>query len=60
MRRDTALNPPEAGATAGGGGLVFYKHLRLTCGLALVSTMALIVAPVFHRFLHKFHLPDDK
>ena len=41
-------------------GKFFAGCYALYSGLALVSTVALIFAPIFHRFLHKFHLPDDK
>jgi hypothetical protein len=41
-------------------GKVFAGCYALYSGLALVSTVALLFAPIFHRFLHKFHLPDDK
>jgi hypothetical protein len=41
-------------------GKFFAGCYALYSGLALVSTVALIFAPIFHRFLHKFHLPEDK
>jgi hypothetical protein len=41
-------------------GKLFAGCYALYSGLALVSTVALIIAPIFHRFLHKFHLPEDK
>jgi len=29
------------------------------CGIALISTAGIMLAPVIHRYLHKFHLEDD-
>ncbi len=37
-------------------GKLFAGCYALFSGLALISTVAVIVAPLFHRFLHKFHL----
>jgi hypothetical protein len=33
--------------------------LQLFSGLALISTLAVIIAPLFHRFLHKFHMDPE-
>jgi hypothetical protein len=44
-------------------GKLFASGYALYSGLALISTLAVIIAPIFHRFLHKFHLetdPDDQ
>lgn len=41
-------------------GKLFAGFYALFSGLAFITTMAVIFAPVFHRFLHKFHLTDDK
>ncbi len=40
-------------------GKLFAGCYALFCGLALITTVAVIFAPVFHRFLHKFHLEAD-
>ncbi len=40
-------------------GKLFAGFYALFSGLAFVTTMGVIFAPVFHRFLHKFHLADD-
>ena len=39
-------------------GKVFAGCYALFSGLALVAAIGIIFAPVFHRFLHKFHLED--
>lgn len=38
------------------GGKVFAGCYALFSGLALVAIIATIAAPIFHRFLHKFHV----
>jgi hypothetical protein len=39
-------------------GKIFAGCYALFSGLALVTIIATIGAPVFHRFLHKFHIED--
>jgi hypothetical protein len=39
-------------------GKLFAGCYALFSGLMLVASMGVIFAPVFHRFLHKFHLED--
>ena len=42
-------------------GKLFASFYALFSGVAFVTTMALLFAPVIHRFFHKFHLEmDDK
>jgi hypothetical protein len=41
------------------GGKLFAGCYALFSGLALITTLAVIIAPLFHRFLHKFHLEAD-
>ncbi|HVM48954.1 MAG TPA: hypothetical protein VMU04_13065 [Candidatus Acidoferrum sp.] len=41
------------------GGKLFAGCYALFSGLALISVMAVIFTPLFHRFLHKFHLETD-
>jgi hypothetical protein len=41
------------------GGKLFAGCYALFSGLALITTLAVIIAPLFHRFLHKFHLETD-
>ena len=38
------------------GGKIFAGCYALFSGLALVAIVATIAAPIFHRFLHKFHI----
>ena len=37
-------------------GKLFAGFYALYCGLVVVISMAILIAPVFHRFLHLFHL----
>jgi hypothetical protein len=40
-------------------GKLFAGCYALFSGLALITTLAVIIAPLFHRFLHKFHMEAD-
>lgn len=40
-------------------GKLFAGCYALYSGLALITTLAVIFVPLFHRFLHKFHLDTD-
>jgi hypothetical protein len=40
-------------------GKMFAGCYALFSGLALITTLAVIIAPLFHRFLHKFHMEAD-
>jgi hypothetical protein len=40
-------------------GKVFASFYALYSGLAIISVAGLLLAPVVHRFLHKFHLDPD-
>jgi len=37
-------------------GKLFAGFYALYCGLIVVISMGILIAPVFHRFLHLFHL----
>ena len=37
-------------------GKLFAGCYALYSGLALITSVGVIFAPVFHRFLHKFHI----
>ena len=37
-------------------GKLFAGTYALYCGLIVIITMGILIAPVFHRFLHLFHL----
>lgn len=38
------------------GGKLFASAYALFSGVAFLTTVAVFLAPVFHRFLHRFHL----
>lgn len=42
------------------GGKVVAGFYALYGGLVFIVVAALLVAPIFHRLLHKLHWPDDK
>ncbi len=42
------------------GGKIFASLYALFSGLAFLSVAAVLFAPVFHRFLHKFHLDMEE
>jgi hypothetical protein len=37
-------------------GKIFAGCYALFCGLVFVAVVAVLIAPIFHRALHKFHL----
>jgi len=41
------------------GGKVFASFYALYCGLVLIVAVGILFAPVFHRFMHKFHLEAE-
>lgn len=40
-------------------GKLFASFYAIFSGVAFLSIIAVILAPVVHRFLHKFHLKDE-
>jgi hypothetical protein len=38
---------------------LFAGFYAIYCGIALISTAGIMMAPLIHRYLHKFHLEDD-
>lgn len=42
------------------GGKIFAGCYALFSGLAFIIIMGVIFAPVFHRFLHQFHLDEEE
>ena len=42
------------------GGKIFAGCYALFCGLAFITSLGIIFAPAFHRFLHKFHLEQSQ
>jgi hypothetical protein len=45
---------------AGDAALIFAGIYAIYSGLILVGTSTLILAPIFHRVLHRFHVADDE
>jgi hypothetical protein len=39
---------------------IFAGCYAIYSGIALISTAAVIFAPIIHRLLHRFHLADEK
>jgi hypothetical protein len=37
-------------------GKIFAGVYALYCGFILIVSVAVFLAPIFHRFLHRFHL----
>jgi hypothetical protein len=42
------------------GGKIFAGCYALYSGLALILIVGIILGPVVHRFLHKFHVEEQK
>jgi hypothetical protein len=42
------------------GGKLFAGSYALYSGLAVIVVMGLILSPIVHRLLHRFHLQSDK
>lgn len=40
-------------------GKIFASVYALYSGLALIAIVGILLTPVLHRFLHKFHLAED-
>ena len=41
-------------------GKLFASFYALYSGLALISVAGLMLGPIFHRFLHKFHIDNRR
>lgn len=41
------------------GGKLFATFYCLFSGIVFLSLMAIILAPIYHRFLHSFHLAEE-
>ena len=48
------VNPLE-----GGGSKIFAGFYALFAGLAVVAATAVVISPILHRMLHRFHLDDE-
>jgi hypothetical protein len=42
------------------GGKIFAGIYAIYSGIALISIAGIIFAPVFHRFLHRFHMEQSQ
>ncbi len=42
------------------GGKVFASFYALYSGVILLASVGILAAPIFHRFMHHFHLAEDK
>jgi uncharacterized protein involved in cysteine biosynthesis len=51
---DSLLNPVRTAA-----GKWFASFYALFSGMVLLVAVGVLIAPVFHRFLHRFHLEID-
>jgi hypothetical protein len=41
-------------------GKLFASFYALYSGVVLLASVGVLAAPIFHRFLHHFHLADEK
>ena len=53
----TGMGPVYRMATS--SGKLFATFYALYSGIAFLSMMAIMIAPILHRFLHRFHLEED-
>jgi hypothetical protein len=53
----TGMGPVDRMCTP--AGKLFATAYALYSGVAFLSIVALLMAPLVHRFLHKFHLDDE-
>lgn len=49
------VNPVRTNA-----GKLFASFYALYSGIVLLASVGVLAAPIFHRFLHRFHLADEK
>ena len=42
------------------GGKLFAGCYAIFSGVAFLTSVAVVFAPLFHRFIHKFHLESEK
>jgi hypothetical protein len=41
-------------------GKIFASFYAIYSGVVLLASVGILIAPIFHRFLHRFHLADEK
>ena len=49
------VNPLQTNA-----GKLFASFYAIYSGVVLLASVGVLAAPIFHRFLHHFHLADEK
>jgi hypothetical protein len=49
------VNPLQTNA-----GKIFASFYAIYSGVILLASVGILIAPIFHRFLHRFHLADGK
>lgn len=49
------IDPPRTAA-----GKLFSGLYALYCGFAVLGVAGVVFAPIFHRFLHRFHLEGEQ
>lgn len=56
----TGMGPVDSMTST--GGKLFASFYALYSGIAFLTMMAVLLAPVVHRFMHKFHFaePDEE
>jgi hypothetical protein len=54
----TGMGPPE-GCIRTDGGKWFSIFYSLYSGIAFLSLVAILLAPIYHRFIHRFHLDEE-
>lgn len=54
----TGMGPVDPMKTA--GAKLFAAFYALYSGVAFLTMVAILMAPLLHRFLHKFHLEEDR
>ena len=42
------------------GGKIFASFYALYSGMVLLAAVGILAVPIFHRFMHRFHLAEDK
>ena len=53
----TGMGPVDRMVTT--TGKLFATFYALYSGIAFLSMMAIMISPILHRFLHRFHLEND-
>jgi len=54
----TGMGPAE-GCMKTDGGKWFSVFYSLYSGIAFLSLVAILMAPIYHRFIHRFHLDEE-